>query len=179
MDRFRQQEQENHHQDVIHEKILEEYRMGELERPNISWHLSINDIDVKQGINMHPNLLSSGLSIISNVSMKTLMNCMNQDYVTALRRKKLYDENGSDRSTSQIINHWRQKRKLTPPTIVVFNQQLFEAIGKEHLIPSSELQPNDGRHRLNAAYYFGEESIPIVVWKPQHGTIKEILDLNS
>jgi hypothetical protein len=164
----------NTESNAIHVKVMSAYTSGSLTTPQVKWHLSVGDIDMENGVQLVDALIKDGMSILKDVNIETLLNCMTIGYQDMVRSRHLF-EHSADRSTSSIIHHWQQGEKLTPPTILVFTEEHFRKIGREHLISSVELVPIDGKHRLNAAYYFGETKIPILVRNPQLELIKTML----
>lgn len=75
---------------------------------------------------------------------------------------------------SRVWDHWLNNQKLIPPTIIIFDQRYMDLLVPGG-IPSRELQPIDGKHRLNVAYYFGAETMPIIVLERQVLSIRRRL----
>jgi ParB-like chromosome segregation protein Spo0J len=157
-----------------HDQLVNAYKAGTLPRPDIQWHQNLQDIDLSlQPDKLHLKLVAEGLSILPNVRLKTLVSRMREADAAIFRRKKLYEHAG-DHQTSRALDLWLQGEKLIPPTILIFDQPFMDLVCR-HGIPSTELQPVDGKHRLSICCYFGIHAIPILVLERQLDQIKRIL----
>ena len=128
-----------------------------------------------QSQSLHRQFITDGFVLLPKVNFETLLNAMRSVDADARRRKLLFDSL-YDHSTNSILNHWRQNMPLIPPSFFIHDQQYSELIKPAGFI-SDELYPLDGRHRLNAAYFFGEKDIPVLVWKRQAEQIQSILKM--
>jgi hypothetical protein len=152
------------------------HKKGFLPKPNILWHEKMENIHLKlQSQSLHRQFFTDGFVLLPKVDFETLLNAMRSVDADA-RRKKLLFDSIYDHSTSSILNHWRQNMPLIPPSFFIHDQQYSELI-RPVGFTSNELYPLDGRHRLNAAYYFGEKEIPVLVWKRQAEQIQSILKM--
>ena len=161
---------------MTHAEFYDLHKKGCLPKPNILWQEKMENIDLKlQRQPLHRQLVTDGFVLLQKVNFETLLNAMRSVDADARRKKLLFDAI-SDHSTSSILNHWRQNMPLIPPSFFIPDQQYSELIKPAGFI-SDELYPLDGRHRLNAAYFFGEKDIPVLVWKRQAEQIQLILKM--
>jgi hypothetical protein len=160
---------------TIHRKLYEKYKVGVLPTPKILWHESELEIDLSlQRDTLNPKLLLDGFAIIPNVDIEVLLNNMTVQDAEMFRKKDLYNLSFDGRTTSTVLNFWLANNKLIPPTIVVFDKECIDTLGI-NAIPSKELSPVDGKHRMNVSYFFGVKSIPILVRTKQVELITSIL----
>jgi hypothetical protein len=171
---FHRLQAENAELNRMHETFVLQWKAGTLPRPSVQWHQHIEDIDkdiLAKAINR--KLAADSFTVIPAVDVEVLLDKMRKVDANFYRKKVLY-EDSHDRQTSRVLRHWYNREKLIPPTIMVFNQEYFDFISLD-AIPSKELQPVDGKHRLNIAYYYETLSIPILVWNKQIDLITRIL----
>lgn len=113
------------------------------------WHLKIEDIDdtyIKK-----PDKYTC--FIFNKVFVKTIIENMDNINRDIFMEKSLFATETNcmnDLKTYKIIHHWKLRQKLTPPTIVWFND-------------SENLFIEDNRNRFNAAYCLGFFEIPVLV----------------
>ena len=138
--------------DKRHDELFRQYKDDILPCPNIRWHEHISDIDLSwQPKHLHPNLVVEGLAILPDVHLEMLLDKMSEEDTTFFRRKRLY-ENRFDTSTSRALDWWMQGEKMIPPTILIYDQQFMDLVCPKG-IPSTELRPADGKHRLAICCY--------------------------
>jgi hypothetical protein len=160
----------------IHERVFEAYKSNTLLIPEVRWHIDSTKIDLSlQRDSFRKELLVDGISVIPEVDIGVLFNKMTKDDALMFRKKKLYNPSFNSKSISIVINHWLQGIKLIPPTIMIFNQEYADTLNID-IIVSKELRPIDGKHRINAAYFFGIKTIPILVRNKQLSIIKTYLN---
>lgn len=115
------------------------------------WHTAINKIKLPKSLEHlipDPNFDC----ILPNVNLKALiahLSCGNNSLIT---QAGLFKEGFQDRKTEEILEHWKQGTKLMPPSIMVAKNNQGLCI-------------SDGRHRINAAFYYQQECIPIIISK--------------
>ena len=76
---------------------------------------------------------------------------------------------------SSVIYSWQQGQRLIPPTILIYNKEFAETLENSNFESTEDLRPQDGKHRINAAYCLGATNIPILVRNRQLDLIKKIL----
>jgi hypothetical protein len=161
-----QQDKEMRERSIHREKIKKELERGEITTLIPLWHEKIEDIDISnpRTSSLNREVLSEGLANIPNVSIELLLDKMISGNPELYRRKELLNEGWGDGNIYEVIYHWKNGKKLTPPSIKYLEevQKLFVA---------------DGKHRLNVAYYFGATHIPIVMGKKEYHLIKQVLGI--
>jgi len=159
-----------------HNELVSAYKAGTLECPEIRWHEQLSEIDLSlQPDKLHRKLLEENLSILPKVRLGKLVRWMSEADAAFFGRKKLY-EYSSDQKTSRVLDLWQQGEKLIPPTILIYDQQYMNLV-RPTGIPSSELRPADGKHRLAICCNFEVETIPILVLNRQLDLIKRVLKM--
>lgn len=123
------------------------------------WYTYIDEIE--DTYLYKPDLKRS--AIICDVDVEVLVGKLVCGRLEILDKSRLFEKYGfKDERTCNIIKHWQEGKRLTPPTI-------FTEAG------SQMLKMEDGMHRLDTARYFGETRIPIVVYNNTVDKIKKIL----
>ncbi len=141
------------------------------------WHTNPEDINfLLQKDQLDEKLLAHGFTVIENVNIEILLDNMEDGNPDLFREKILYNEDLIDNNISKVINHWMNNEKLIPPTITIADNFLTTIL-KCPPTNNPKLFASDGKHRLNVAYFFGSEHIPIVVLSPQLNTIKDKLGM--
>ncbi len=147
----------------VHKEIKKLSDENKLVNIKTFWHLKLEDIDFsKQRNPLKEELRIAGVQIIEKVNVELLLNKFIGENTNLFREKVLYNIDLCDWQISEILNYWKNGMKLIPPTI--------QSINNKYLFPS------DGRHRLNIAYYYGVEEIPILVSNFEKQSIIEILN---
>lgn len=159
-----------------HEEIYELYQNSQLNNISPLWHINEKDIDFDNQKNeLRPDLLEDGFTIIENVDIESLLDCMFDGYQDLVREKILYNEEQDETNISGVIDKWLNKIKLIPPTILIWDTIVDQTgILKED---TDKLFVQDGKHRINVAYYFGANTLPILVINKQLKRIKTILNI--
>ena len=161
----------------MHTKIQALINSNEITDLTPLWHTNPEDINFfLQKDQLDEKLLTHGFSIIENVNIEILMDNMEDGNPALFRDKILYNEDLIDTNISKVINHWMNNEKLIPPTITIADNFLTTTLKCPSTI-NPKLFASDGKHRLNVAYFFGSEHIPIVVLTPQLITIKDKLGI--
>jgi hypothetical protein len=157
-------------------EIYELYQNSELNSLSPLWNTENKDIDFnKQKDKLREDLLEDGFTIIENVDIELLLDCMFDGYPDLVREKILYNEEQNETNISDVIDKWLSNTKLIPPTILVLDTIVDQSgILKED---TNKLFVHDGKHRINVAYYFGAKTLPILVINKQLTRIKTILNL--
>ena len=148
---------------IIVTSIKQDFLNGKLDLPIPIWKIDDNEIDLTlQRDKIHPKLLEKGISVIKDVSLDRLLNLFTIQDQRMFTGKELFDNKFNDTTISTILDFWKKDQSLLPPTICIFNKDYMELVCKNG-IPSKELQPIDGKHRLRTAIYCGASKIPILV----------------
>lgn len=177
IEKLKKQQNLNIENNRIHDQIFKAYNEKTLSIPDVNWHLNVEEIDLSlQRDGYRKELLVGGITIIPDVDIELLLNSMTKENAAMFRRKELYEQDLPDMAISKVVNYWIHGTKLIPPTIMVFTQEYAETLNIS-IIPSKELQPVDGKHRLKVAYFFGVKQIPILVRTIQAPIIKKTLRL--
>lgn len=156
----------------MHSKILDLINNNEIIDLIPLWHTNPEDINFfLQKDQLDEKLLAHGFTVIENVNIEILLDNMEDGNPDLFREKKLYNEDLIDTNISKVINHWMNNEKLIPPTITIADNFLTTIL-KCPPTNNPKLFASDGKHRLNVAYFFGSEHIPIVVLTPQLDIIK-------
>lgn len=149
----------------IHEKIYKHFKNGGQKLTPL-WHLDKKDIDFER-TDTTLIQLKNGYSIVE-VDAAALMNKMGPPYVK-LYSGKLYHDN-SERKISQVLYHWMNGEKLIPPVIIIHDETISSIV-------SNAVAPQDGNHRLRAAYHFGVKKIPIIVLDAQLSKFIKMMEM--
>ena len=157
-----------------HRKIKRDYREGKIRIPAPVWHWKKSKIDFeKQGDIINQDLFSEGYSIIE-VKLENLISKFDATQARMYRLKKLYNGKQEERKISQIVKNWINGQALIPPIIL-----LRPPIGIDYLDTDKDvLMPQDGKHRINVAYCYGCDTIPIIVMDKQKDELNRILGIN-
>ena len=157
-----------------HKEIYDLYKSGQLKNINPIWHINAEEIELtKQKENLTSKLLENGFTIIENIDIELLFDNMPSGNPEMFRKRKLYNNSLDEFKTSEVLDNWIKGVKLIPPTILVIDETIEKGIEN-----TTKIYPTDGKHRLNAAYFFGAKKIPIFVINKQIESIKKILKLN-
>lgn len=160
-------------QNERHKEIFELFESSQLTALKPLWHTDINDIDLsKQRHNLTAYLLIDGFTILQDIDIELLFSKMYPGNPEMFKEKILYNDDLIDWQISDIIDNWRNNIKLIPPTILVMDKVIDNSIEN-----SCQIFPTDGKHRINVAYYYGAEAIPIFVINRQLDKIKRILNI--
>jgi hypothetical protein len=159
-----------------HEKHNELHKKSLLPNINPLWHLKNDDIDFNnQKDQLRPDLIDEGFTIIQNVDIELLLDCMLDGYQDLVRDKILYNEEQNETNISGVIDKWLSNIKLIPPTILIWDTIVDQTgILKKD---TEKLFVQDGKHRINVAYYYGAKTLPIVVINKQLARMKTILNI--
>lgn len=159
-----------------HEEIYELYQNSQLNNISPLWHVNEKDIDFNNQNNiLRPDLLEDGFKNIENVDIESLLNCMLDGYQDLVREKILYNEEQDETNISGVIDKWMNNIKLIPPTILIWDTIVNRTGILEE--DKEKLFVQDGKHRINVAYYFGAKTLPILVINKQLERIKTILNI--
>lgn len=147
------------------ENIKPNFKKGKIPQLTALWHTEQMNIDFeKQGGLAGKNHFSEGYKIIE-VNIHDLINSFLPHEIPVYMRKELFKKEQCEHQTSGVIYKWLQGIPLIPPTILDIHN-------------NGCLYPIDGKHRLNVAYFFGAETIPIIVANTQLEKVKQILNLS-
>ncbi|WP_341900734.1 hypothetical protein [Fluviicola taffensis] len=144
------------------ENIKSKFLQNQIKEVKAVWHLDKKDID----FTLQPDKLNAELiadyilieSVKTDVLIKSLQN------KDAYLKNKLFSDIWDEYNILHIIHCWLNNQPLIPPTIM-FNKNLGECMAV------------DGKHRLNVAYHFGHEFLPIIIPKTNYDEVKKKLDL--
>ncbi len=138
--------------DNICVSIKTAYTAGSLNSLTPLWHINKEDIDFDcQMEQLNNKIMAQGYSIIMEVKIDSLLNCMQRGSPEIFREQKLFHKNFDDTKICRVVKNWQSGIKLIPPTIVLNNMlgnKIFAA---------------DGKHRINVAHVFGAKSLPIII----------------
>lgn len=123
--------------------------MKKNESISIKWFLSFDEIE-KSSLPEHLKPEASRSILINDVSMEILITKLQRGNPEIIKSKDLFHPRMNRNKTGQIVDAWKRNIPLLPPTIFFIPQM-------------KRLEIEDGRHRLNIAYYFEAEKIPIIV----------------
>lgn len=164
----------------VYNKLLSEYKKGNLKNPEPKWHLEESDIDFSLQLNQfRDELLEDGFTIIPNVDIETLLKKMTSQDYKMFRTKKLFGSTFSDLGLSEIIYLWQNGEKLIPPTIVILDNTFMLKVQNPFPKTTIEFMALDGKHRLKVSCYFNVEKIPIIAFNWQAEKIKKMLEESS
>lgn len=156
-----------------HKIVRNQFKKGIITQVTPLWHIEQNNINFDlQGDKISPDLLSNGYTIL-NVKLENLIKSFDSGLPEMYLRKQLYNKKQSDEKISGVILKWLQGTPLIPPTILCRDSSL--SFWNED---SDVLMPQDGKHRINVAYFFGAKTIPIIVMNKQLEKVKQILKLD-
>lgn len=151
--------------DDQHKIIKREFRNGKITNLIPLWHHDENQIDFeRQGDEIDPDFFSEGFTILE-ADIRVLFKSFDPLWTSMFLRKELYKKEQCPDKISGVVYHWMQGIHLIPPTIL-------------NVHDSDCLFPADGKHRLNVAYFFGAETIPIIVANKQLEKVKRIMNLS-
>ena len=156
-----------------HKIVKAQFKKGMITKVTPLWHTEKSGINFKlQGDEIDPELLSEGYEILE-VDIETLFKCFDSGLPEMYLRKELYNKKQTEEKISGVIHKWQQGVPLIPPTILCRDSSLI--FWNED---SDVLMPQDGKHRLNVAYFFGATTIPIIVVNKQFEKVRRILKLD-
>jgi hypothetical protein len=121
-----------------------------------------------------PRLLADGFSILNDVRIDHLISLMLEGDIEYYREDK-FIRRSLDFETTRILSHWLNGEKLIPPTMMVYTKEILGLFEKGDIIPSTEIFPADGKHRLSLAHYLGVKTIPILVFNIQLTLLSKML----
>lgn len=174
--RFEQQQRESFAKNLEHHRLMADYKENRLRIPDILWHRSIDEIDLSlQPDRLVKGLLAGGLELIAEVDIEILIDRMTKADQRMFRKRKLYNPSFNGHKISSVIYSWQQGQRLIPPTILIYNKEFAETLENSNFESTEDLRPQDGKHRINAAYCLGATNIPILVRNRQLDLIKKIL----
>jgi len=155
-----------------HEKIKKEQENGIYNSIQPWWHYTKDDIDLKkQGDEIKPELIEESYSILE-VNLRFLISKFDPILQEIYNDKILYHERQDKLKISTIIYYWRDENPLIPPTILCRDSTIGKGIEDSDI-----LFPQDGKHRINIANFYGADMIPIIVVNKQLEKVKRILNL--
>jgi hypothetical protein len=77
---------------MTHAELYDLYKKGCLSKPNIHWHVKMDNIDLKlQHQALHKQLVADGFELLQEVDFETLLNAMRPVDANARRKKLLFD----------------------------------------------------------------------------------------
>jgi hypothetical protein len=150
--------------DQIEEMITKLHTEGNLTSLSCQWHVNLSDINFFDLNNSEIfELLRDGLEIIDVVSIQKLIEAMPEEWLDLFEDRQLFHDDLGASNIANVIQHWRDGQKLIPPIITLMDN-------------NEEVYPADGKHRVNVAYFFNADTIPIIVPKSQKDRIIELLN---
>lgn len=154
-----------------HEEIKTLYLSSKLPIIKPLWQIEISEMDFSMLREpSFKNLSKDEISVIENVSIESIFDNMYSANQEMFREKILYNQHLSERKISDVLDCWIRGIKLIPPILKVIDGSLND------INPNTDIvHPDDGKHRINVAYFYGVTEIPIIVLNTQLEKLNRLL----